>query len=42
MCSKQNLHNTEKEEDFIESTSVVPAKYPPKIKLENFFTILEY
>ena len=28
-----DLHNTEKEEDLTESTSVVPAKYPPKVKL---------
>ena len=34
MCSRQNLCNKEKE-DLIESTSVVPAKYPPKVKLEN-------
>ena len=28
-----NLPNTEK--DLTESTGVVPAKYPPKVKLEN-------
>ena len=33
----------QKREDLIESTSVVPAKYPPKVKLENFCnsTVLE-
>ena len=31
-----DLSNIEKEEDLIESTGVVPAKYPPKVKLENF------
>ena len=30
-----NLPNTEKEEDLTESTGVVPAKYSPKVKLEN-------
>ena len=30
-----DLPNTEKEEDLTESTGVVQAKYPPKIKLEN-------
>ena len=30
-----DLPNTEKEEDLTESTGVVPAKYPPKVKLEN-------
>ena len=34
-CSRQDLHNKE-EEDPIETTSVVPAKFPPKVKLENF------
>ena len=38
--SKQHLHNT-KREDLAESTGVVPAKYPPKIKLE-FLITLEY
>ena len=37
--SKQHLHNT-KREDLTESTDVVPAKYPPKVKLE-FLTTLE-
>ena len=32
-CSRQDLHNNE--EDLIESTGVVPAKYSPKVKLEN-------
>ena len=35
MCSRQDLHNKE-EEDLTESTGVVTAKYPPKVKLENF------
>ena len=30
-----NLPNTKKEMDFTESISVVSAKYPPKVKLEN-------
>ena len=38
-CSKQHLHNT-KREDLAESTGVVLAKYPPKVKLE-LLTILE-
>jgi len=37
--SKQHLHNTKKE-DLAESTDMVPAKYPPKVKLE-FLTTLE-
>ena len=41
MSSRQNLHNTKKEEDFTNSTDVVPAKYPLKVKLENFFTTVE-
>ena len=40
-CSKQNLYNTEIEEDLTESTDVVLAKYLPNVKLENFFTTLE-
>ena len=36
-CSKQHLHN--KKEDFTESTGVVPAKYPLKVKLELFTTL---
>ena len=36
-CSKQCLHN--KREDLIESTGVVPAKYPPKVKLELLTTL---
>ena len=39
MYSKQHLHNT-KREDLVESTGMVPAKYPPKVKLE-FLTTLE-
>ena len=31
----QHLHNIEKRKPQ-ESTSVLPAKYPPKAKLENF------
>ena len=31
-CLKQYLHNT-KREDLTKSTGVVPAKYPPKVKL---------
>ena len=34
-CSKWNLRNRNKE-DLAESTSLVSAKYPPKVKLENF------
>ena len=30
-----HLRNKNKE-DFVESTGVVPAKYPPKVKLESF------
>ena len=37
-CSKQCLHNT-KREDLAESTGVVPAKYPPKVKLELLTTL---
>ena len=33
MYSILDVYNTEKEEDLTESTSVVPAKYPPKVKL---------
>ena len=36
--SKQYLRNT-KEEDLTEITSVVPAKYPSKVKLELFTTL---
>ena len=38
-CSKRHLHNT-KRENLAESTGVVPAKYPPKVKSE-FLTTLE-
>ena len=34
-CSRQDLHNKE-EEDPIESTNVVLAKFPPKVKSKNF------
>ena len=37
-CSKQRLHNT-KREDLAESTGVVSAKYPPKVKLELLTTL---
>ena len=39
--SRQNLYNTEIEEDLTESTDVVSTKYPSKVKLENCFTTLE-
>ena len=39
-CSRQNLRNRNKENP-TESTSVVSAKYPPKVKLEKISTILE-
>ena len=29
------LLNIEKEEDLTEGTGVIPAKYPPKVTLEN-------
>ena len=35
MYSILDVHNTEKEEDLTENTGVVPAKYPPNVKLEN-------
>ena len=35
MCSRQDLHNRE-EEVPTESTDVVPAKFPAKVKSENF------
>ena len=38
--SKRNLRNRNKE-DLAKSTGVVPAKYPPKVKLERISTILE-
>ena len=34
----KNLHNT-KAEDLKRSTGVVPAKYPPKVKLELLTTL---
>ena len=34
-CSRQDLRNKEVK-DPTESTGVVPAKYPQKVKLENF------
>ena len=37
-CSQWHLHNT-KRNDLTESTGVVPAKYPPKIKLELLTTL---
>ena len=33
-CSRQNL-NSKEEDNLIESTGVIPAKYPLKVKLEN-------
>ena len=36
--SKQHLYNT-KREDLVESIGVVPAKYPPKVKLELLTTL---
>ena len=43
MLLKKNLWNKERE-DLIESTGVVPAKYPPNVKLENFYNsrVLEF
>ena len=35
MCSRQYRLNKNKE-DLVESIGVVPAKYPLKVKLENF------
>ena len=32
----RNNTRTTKKEDLIENTGVVPAKYPPKVKLEFF------
>ena len=40
MYFRQNLQNKNKE-DPIESTCVVLAKYPPKVKLERISTTLE-
>ena len=34
-CSRQNLQNRNKE-DIAEITGMEPAKYSPKVKLENF------
>ena len=31
-----HLHKRRKQEDLVEGTDVVPAKYPPKVKLEIF------
>ena len=39
-CSRQNMRNKNKE-DLAESTGVVPAKYPLKVKLERISTTLE-
>ena len=36
-CSKQYLHN--KKRRLAKSTDVVPAKYPPKVKLELLTTL---
>ena len=35
---QRHLHNT-KRKDLTESTGVVPAKYPPKVKLELLTTL---
>ena len=40
MYSRQNLRNRNKE-DLVESTGVIPAKYPPNVKLETISTTLE-
>ena len=40
MCSRQNLWNRDKE-DLIESTGMVQAKYPPKVKIKRISTSLE-
>ena len=34
-CSRQHLRN-KNEEDLVESIGVIPAKYPPKVKLKKF------
>ena len=39
-CSRQDLRNINKE-DLAESTSVTPAKYPPRVKLERISTTLK-
>ena len=36
MCSGRNLQNKNKK-DLAKNTGVVPAKYPPKVNLENFY-----
>ena len=38
MCSRQNLRNRNKE-DLAKSIGVVPAEYPPKVKLESFLQL---
>ena len=35
-CSRQDLRNKKEEENLAESIGGVPAKYLPKVKLENF------
>ena len=37
--SQRHLHNTQKKEDLTESTGVVLAEYPPKVKLELLTTL---
>ena len=36
ICSRQDLHKKEEQENFTESTNVVPAKHPLNVKLDNF------
>ena len=36
---QRHLRNTKKKEDLTESSGVVPAKYPPNVKLELLTTL---
>ena len=38
-CDRNDTCTTQKRKDLIESTSVVPAEYPPKVKLELLTTL---
>ena len=38
-CTLKIAPTQHKREDLVESTSVVPAKYPPKVKLELLATL---
>ena len=38
-CMLETTPAQQKEEDLTESTGVVPAKYPPKVKLELLFQL---